>query len=247
MQIAMLENDTRTAQLLESWLKSAGHSVQLLASGKAFVDEIGRSMFSAAILGSPSAEMTAPQVCAALRDCASAVPLIRILQSGSEADIVAALQAGADDCMADVRQHELLARVEALARRPINRTRAPAGDMLVFRNLSIDQKNRVVLRDGLRVPLTPKTYDLAIYLLTNRGRLLLRADLLEQLWGRDAAATTRTLDTHISRLRTVLGLMPDFGWQLQSVYQHGYRLDEVEIKIDRRVSAKPRSAEAAFT
>jgi DNA-binding response OmpR family regulator len=246
MRIAVLENDTRTAQLMETSLQSAGHAVQLFLNGKLFVSEIERASFAVAIVGSPPADMPAEQISIVLRERGCTVPLLRVLQAGSESDIVAALQAGADDCMADMRPHELLARVEARGRRHV-RAQASAGEMLTFNNLAVDVKNRVVLRDGARVSLTPKTYDLALYLLTNRGRLLLRADLLEQLWGRDKAATTRTLDTHISRLRTVLGLTQEHGWQLQSVYQHGYRLDEVEARGERRASVLPRSCEAAFT
>jgi DNA-binding response OmpR family regulator len=246
MRIAVLENDTRTAQLLESWLQSAGHTVQLFMSGKSFMNEIDRAFFGAAIVGSAPEDMPAEQISLALRERRFAVPLMRVLQAGSEADIVAALRAGADDCMAQARQHELLARLEALTRRP-GQTQAPFGELLQFKNLSVDTKNRVILRDGMRVSLTPKTYDLALFLLTNRGRLLLRADLLEHLWGRDKGATTRTLDTHISRLRTVLGLTQEHGWQLQSVYQHGYRLDEVEARGERRASTKSRACEPAYT
>lgn len=243
MRIAVLENDTRTAHLMESWLQSAGHAVQLFLNGKSLVNEIDRTMFAAAILGAAPADSPVELVVGALRE--RGVPLLCVLQSGGEAEIVAALQAGADDCMGEARERELLARVEALIRRT---SPAPAvcGDTLAINNLRVDLKNRVVLRDGTRVPLTPKTYDLAVYLLTNRGRLLLRADLLEQLWGRDKGATTRTLDTHISRLRTVLGLTPEHGWQLQSVYQHGYRLDEVEPRGERRARSVAQSCEPAY-
>lgn len=246
MRIAVLENDTRTAQMLESWLASAGHTVHTFVSGQSFLNEIDRALVAAAVLGSSPLDMRAEQICAALNERRSHIPLIRVLQSGAEADIVAALQAGADDCMGELRQQELLARIEALARRPA-RMLSQGREKLDLRNLSVDLKNRVILRDGARVALTPKTYDLAVYLLVNRGRLLLRSDLLEHLWGRDKAATTRTLDTHVSRLRTVLGLTPEHGWQLQSVYQHGYRLDEVEPRGERRVNRLPQSCESAFT
>lgn len=247
MRLAILENDTRTAQLLESWLQSAGHTAQLFASGQSFIDAIDGALFAAAILGSPPADMRAEQISMALRERRSGVPLLRVLQAGAESDVVAALQAGADDCMPDVRQRELLARVEAIARRAAVLPASSCGELLRFGNLSVDLKNRIVLRDGTRVQLTPKTYDLAVYLLTNQGRLLLRSDLLEHLWGRDKAATTRTLDTHVSRLRTVLGLTQEHGWQLQSVYQHGYRLDEVEARGERRTGSQPRSCESAYT
>ena len=245
MRIAVLENDTRTAQQLESWLQSAGHAVQLFANERAYVHGVDRASFDTAVVGPSLNDNTASEISTALRERGADVPLIRVLRGGGEADIVKALHAGADDCMADAREHELLARVEALSRRT-GHGRAPSGNLIEFGNLTVDLKNRLILRDGSRVPLTPKTYDLAVFLLSNRGRLLPRTELLEQIWGRDKSATTRTLDTHVSRLRTVLGLIPEHGWQLQSVYQHGYRLDEVEAKGERRGSTRMQACEAAY-
>jgi len=237
MKIAVLENDTRAAQELEDWLRGAGHNVKFFGSGQAFAHEVDRATFDVAVLGSTPTDMRAAEVCAALRERMSGVPLLRILQRGGEQDIVLSLNGGADDCMAAVRQFELLARLEALVRRT-KHVQAPVDELLEFGNLSVDLKNRLVMRDGARVTLTPKTYNLAVFLLTNSGQLLSRAHLLEQIWGHEKSATTRTLDTHISRLRTVLGLTPQFGWQLQSVYQHGYRLDRIETA--RNVARQPK-------
>lgn len=93
--------------------------------------------------------------------------------------------------------------------------------------LRIDFRNRLISRDGVNLKLTPKSYDLAVMLLTHTGQLLTRTMLLERVWGQERSTLTRTLDTHISRLRSVLGLTPENGWKLQSVYQHGYRLDRL--------------------
>lgn len=227
MKIAVLENDTRAAQLLEDWLSAAGHEVRFFASGAAFLREVDSLTFQAAILGSTSSDMRMAEISGAMRGGAGRVPLLRVLQKGTEQDVVAALKAGADDCMASLRQMELLARLEVLTRRA-KTDQAPLDEVLAFGNLSVDLRNRVITRNGVRVTLTPKTYNLAVFLLSNAGKLLSRAYLLEHIWGRDKEASTRTLDTHVSRLRTVLGLTPDNGWQLQSVYQHGYRLDRVD-------------------
>ena len=128
----------------------------------------------------------------------------------------------------------MLARIAALVRRT---QRLDERERLEFGALCIDLKNRIILRDGARVALTPKTYNLAVFLLTNSGQLLSRAYLLERIWGSNKSAATRTLDTHISRLRTVLGLTPDNGWQLQSVYQYGYRLDRADGATSSRSAA----------
>lgn len=247
MKIAVLENDTRAAQLLEDWFRAAGHSARFFASGNAFTHEIDRATFDVAVLGSPPTDLRAAEICAVWRERMSGVPLLRLLQKGAEQEIVAALKAGADDCMASAREFELIARLEALARRT-KHVQIPVDDVLEFGNLSVDTKNRLIHRDGVRVTLTPKTYNLAVFLLTHCSQLLTRAHLLEHVWGHDSASTTRTLDTHISRLRTVLGLTPEFGWQLQSVYQHGYRLDRLDAgkANTHSTTANPLSCEPAL-
>jgi DNA-binding response OmpR family regulator len=246
MKIAVLENDTRAAQLLESWLRAAGHLVTVFRSAIVFVHDLGQGTFDAAILGSVQPDVSLAETCATVREHASDMPLLCVPQHADEQTIVTLLNAGADDCMAQARQFELLARLEALARRA--KIRQPEADeVLRFGNLTVDLKNRLILRDGERVMLTPKTYNLAVFLLRNSGKLLPRRYLLEQIWGQDKSATTRTLDTHISRLRTVLGLTPEHGWQLQSVYQHGYRLDVADASMARTKKPKGAPCEPAFT
>ena len=156
-------------------------------------------------------------------------PVLRICANNNEMDIVAALRAGADDCVAKpARQMEFLARIEALGRRA-PRPSKPM-DIQAYGELSVDLQNRVILRKGQRVSLTPKSYDLAVFLFSNLGQLLSRTYLMERIWGRGSSSSTRTLDTHISRLRSDLGLTAENGWVLQSVYQHGYRLEQVDTR-----------------
>jgi DNA-binding response OmpR family regulator len=84
-----------------------------------------------------------------------------------------------------------------------------------------------VLRAGRAVDLTQKDFDLAVFLFRNVGNLVSRGHILESVWGRSPDLNTRTVDTHVSRLRSKLGLVPEHGWRLTAVYQHGYRLEAV--------------------
>lgn len=237
MKIAVRESRDLAEQRVVSALTVEGHSVTAFGSHEAFVHEIERKSYALAIIGGDDVEDSARLVHLLRSAPGGAIPVLRLIDEATEQHIADALNGGADDCMAaPARKLELLARVSALARRgkpPVTRER----DRLEIGALVIDRKNRLIYRDRQPVPMTPKTYNLAVLLLTNVGQLLARGEMLQSVWGVGKKGSTRTLDTHISRLRLALGLVPENGWQLQSVYQHGYRLDCLEAMDTTQVQA----------
>ena len=142
-----------------------------------------------------------------------------------ETDIVAGLQAGADDYLAKpVKQLEFTARIDALGRRlkPRHQPVLKAG---IYELDAEQQQARV---GGSLVTLTQKELDLAWYLFNNPGKLFSRNHLLDRIWGVDADIDTRTVDTHASRLRRKLALKEINGFKLESIYGYGYRLQVVD-------------------
>ena len=89
------------------------------------------------------------------------------------------------------------------------------------------QRHRIAV-EGQPVTVTQKEFDLAVYLLQNPGKLLSRDHLLDRIWGIQAEVGTRTVDTHVSRLRKKLGLDGSRGWKLVPVYGVGYRVERVD-------------------
>ncbi|MDN5939869.1 MAG: winged helix-turn-helix domain-containing protein, partial [Salinisphaera sp.] len=87
-------------------------------------------------------------------------------------------------------------------------------------------QRRQVSVDGTPVDLTQREYELARYLFRRQGRIVSRDALLENIWNLGGGVSTRTVDTHISRLRKKLGLSGENGWRLTAVYQHGYRIEQ---------------------
>ena len=81
---------------------------------------------------------------------------------------------------------------------------------------------------GKEVELTQKEFELACYMFQNHGKLLSRVHLLEKLWGLNADVDTRTIDTHVSRIRRKLGIAPENGWQIIPVYGYGYRIERID-------------------
>ncbi len=91
----------------------------------------------------------------------------------------------------------------------------------------VDPVNGVIRRRGEPVDLTRKQFELAAFLFRNAGRLVSRGHIMESVWKQSANLNTRTIDTHISKVRTRLGLNPANGWRLRSIYHHGYRLERL--------------------
>lgn len=227
MRIALLEDDEQLGQLVALWLEEAGHAPQLFATGAALTKALERESFDLLILDWMLPDTTGDKVLLWVRERTDwAIPVIFVTARDSEEEIVGGLNLGADDYIAKpVRRQEFLARVAAVARRsqmPV----APSG-RLSFPPFELDEGSRSVQRDGQPVELTQKEYELALFLFRNHGRLLSRGHILQSVWGHQADITTRTVDTHISRLRTKLGLGPESGWQLNAIYNHGYRLERV--------------------
>ena len=227
MRIALLEDEQDQADLVSTWLKAAGHSCHVYALGKDLMREAQRETFDLFLLDWGVPGMSGAEVLVWIRaNIADPVPVLFVTARQREEDIVHAQSSGADDYMVKpLSKLELLARISALARR----TRAsPQGEeVLEYGRLTVDCRNRQVKLDGENVAMTQKDYELAVFLLRYGGRLLSRGHILEAVWGQSAEINTRTVDTHVSRIRGKLQLNPEHGWRLSAIYQHGYRLERI--------------------
>jgi DNA-binding response OmpR family regulator len=155
------------------------------------------------------------------------VPILFVTVRDSEQDIVFALEHGADDYMIKpARQQELLARVHALLRRayPREEDKQPS-----FPPFQIDTQRGEIRRDGAKIELTPKEFDLAVVLFRNMGRLMSRDHPQEAVWGRSGDLATRTVDTHVSQMRKKLDLRLETGFRVVPVYNYGYRLEQIGV------------------
>jgi DNA-binding response OmpR family regulator len=114
-----------------------------------------------------------------------------------------------------------MARIESLTRR------AKIPQFARFGGYDVDHERRCFVVNGKAVELTQKEFELACYLFLHPGKLLSRVHLLEKLWGLDAEVDTRTVDTHVSRIRRKLAIGPENGWQIFPVYGWGYRIEKI--------------------
>ena len=154
------------------------------------------------------------------------LPVLFMTSRSGEDDIVAGLAAGADDYMIKpIRRGELVARVQALLRRAY--PSQTAIEQIQFSQYIFEPRTGRLTVDGEPAELTQKEFDLALLLFRNLGRPLSRAYILEAVWLRDIEIPSRTMDTHISRVRTKLKLRPENGFRLAPVYSYGYRLEQL--------------------
>jgi DNA-binding response OmpR family regulator len=227
MRIAYLEDDSDQAALISRWLQQAGHQCHHFDRGHALQRALAHESFDAYVLDWHLPDTDGLEVLKAIRGREPAAPVIFTTLRDRDEDIARVLQAGADDYITKpVRQGELIARIEAVTRRLRPAPSSPR--RIELAPFVLDRDARALEREGRRVALTDKEYALAEFLFLNVGRLVSRKHLLEAVWGVRADMKTRTVDTHMSRLRTKLGLANDPAWRLAAVQQFGYRLERRE-------------------
>lgn len=226
MRIASVEDDTAQAGQIRQLLEEAGFSCTSFATGAAFLRALRDQAFDLILMDWQLPDTSGYELVSWVRQHSGRLPPILFLTSRiDEADIVAGLSVGADDYLAKpLRPAEFVARVRALLRRAY--PEAVHDDELIRQgDYVVDARRRAIALEGRIVDLSPREFDLALFLFRNIGRLLSREVIEQAVWGRAMDAGSRTLDTHISRLRIKLALRPEHGVRLSSVYSHGYRFE----------------------
>jgi len=227
MKIALLEDEIEQAENLSALLVEDGHGCDYFHTGKSFAYAVLHNSYDLLILDWQLPDMEGTEVLKEIRSELSwRIPVLFLTQKDGENDIVTALDAGADDYLVKpARPAELKARLNALSRRTGNETEEQ--EEIVIGPYVINLSKRTIISSGEDITLTDKDFDLAVFMFQNIGRLLSRDFLLERVWGISSNINTRTVDTHMSRLRRKLNIKPENGFRVKTIYQHGYRLERV--------------------
>jgi two-component system, OmpR family, response regulator RegX3 len=157
----------------------------------------------------------------------SDVPIIMITGRRQEADKIVGLDAGADDYVTKpIAAGELLARVRAVLRRKRAEPVHQSESAYACGSIRVDAQRRQVLVDGASVELTPREYDLLLYLLRNQGRVMSRQDILDAVWGPNFFGEEKALDVYISQLRRKVEADVTSPRYIHTVRGVGYRLED---------------------
>jgi DNA-binding response OmpR family regulator len=198
MQVLVIEDERRMAQLLRQGLEEEGHSVIVAGNGKDGLAMAESHPFDAIILDVMLPEMDGFSVARKLRAARNQTPILMLTARDATHDVIEGLNIGADDYLVKPFSFDmLLARLRAVSRRGA----IPQPVPLQVQDLTLNPASREVLRQGRRISLTRTEYSLLELLMRRSGRVVSRENLIEAVWGFDSDVRSNTLDAFIRLLR----------------------------------------------
>ena len=227
MKIAVLDDDPVQLETISSVAQAAGYRPVLFSRAQALISALRKDTFDLLIVDWNLPDRSGLEVLAWARtNLKPPPPMLLVTSRAEDEDIVAGLNAGADDYLPKPLSPAVLeARLNALMRRAYAQPSTPGAE--IHGDTVFHDSSSAVTRNGKTVVLTAKEYALAQLLFRNLHRALSRTYILETVWGNEPNLNSRSLDMHISRIRTKLELRPEQGFRLTPIYSYGYRLERV--------------------
>jgi DNA-binding response OmpR family regulator len=224
MRIAILQRDPLQRQSIEQIVMQAGHTCVSHDDGLSLSKALARSTVDLLVLDWQGARLSGAEVLKSVRAVGGdQLPVIFASTDMSEESTVRAFANGADDYVTvPVRPAEFRERIAALLRRAYpDRHNSASFDVGPYH---FDTRRQLVKLRGEAVQLSGTQYRLASLFFSNIGRVMSRDHIFAMVWGREFREFTRTIDSHVSRLRLLLEIEPQNDFRLQPVYKSGYRL-----------------------
>ena len=218
LKILIVDDESRMRKLLHDYLEASGVQILEAADGQAGLDIfLGVKGIDLVILDVMMPKMDGWEVCREIRKTSN-VPVIMLTARGEERDELKGFDLGVDEYISKPFSPKILvARIDALIRRSKGQVSA---QMIALGDITVDRDGRKVLVSGSLVELSFKEYELLNYLIDNQGIALSRERILNQVWDYDYYGDTRTIDTHIKKLRQKLGACGEY---IETVRNIGYK------------------------
>jgi two-component system phosphate regulon response regulator PhoB len=223
-RILIVEDELDLRSTLEFKFKSEGYSVDAVSKGKEAIDTIARKKPDLVLLDLMLPDMSGLDVCKTIRNSADSfdTAIIMLTAKGEEVDRVLGFELGADDYVVkpfSIRELALIASTVLKRREKQEET-----NNISLGDIEINLSSYRVFISKTEIQLTAKEFLLFKHLVQKNGRIQTREVLLEEVWGYNSFVTTRTVDTHVKRLRSKIG---DIGSKIETVRGIGYRFNYV--------------------
>lgn len=222
IRILIVDDEPRIRQLIREYLEHEGFSCTEATDGSAALAQLSGSSFDLVLLDIMMPFVDGMTCLREMRARKITTPVIMLTARGEEYDRIAGLEGGADDYIVKpFSPREMVARVKAVLSRTLPKEQSDS-ESFVFGDLVIDTASHSVKIAGEEVSLTPKEFDLLVFLAHNKGIALSREKILQKVWNYDYYGEDRTVDTHIKMLRSHLGSHRD---DIVTVWGVGYKFD----------------------
>ena len=223
-KILIVDDDKNICDVLRLYLEKEGYGVILCHDGNEAVVKFNALNPDLVLLDIMLPGMDGLQVCREIRK-KSSVPIIMITAKGETIDKVIGLEIGGDDYIVKpFDAKEVIARINAIARRVISGNSEPETKEVKYDKLSVNMTRYELKVNGKVIDTPPKELELLYYLASNPNRVYTRDQLLDEVWGFDYYGDSRTIDVHIKRLREKLEGISD-KWALKTVWGVGYKFE----------------------
>lgn len=224
-KILIADDDKVVHESLGIYLKAEGFETVDVYNGEEAVQKLGSdSEIALCVLDIMMPKMSGTDACKEIRK-KSSVPIIMLTAKGEEIDRILGLELGADDYIVKpFSPREVAARIKAVLRRTGEQAVSMDAGIVTHNGLSVDIHSYTVMLRGESVICTPKEIEILYMLASNPGHVFTREVLLNKVWGYDFAGETRTVDTHIKRIRAKLD-GEGLGWSIKTIYGVGYKFE----------------------
>ncbi|MDI6878336.1 MULTISPECIES: response regulator transcription factor [Desulfosporosinus] len=223
MRILVADDDERIREIVRLYLEAEGYEIEESENGNRALEKVRNGAFDLVILDLMMPGLDGWTVCKILRK-ETQIPIIMLTAKGEENDRVLGFDLGADDYVVKpFSPRELSARVKAVLRRLEGEQTKE--HLITYPGFTINQITREVIVEGTEAKLTTKEFDLLLVLAKNPNRIFTRDQLLNTVWEYDYCGDSRTVDTHINRLRSKFESQVGFSDFIQTVRGVGYRFE----------------------
>ncbi|WP_337875005.1 response regulator transcription factor [Exiguobacterium sp.] len=226
-KVIVVDDEVSIATLLKFNLEQAGFEVETAHDGKTGLELAEKKDAVLIVLDLMLPEMDGLEVCKRLRQQKVNTPILMLTAKDDEFDKVLGLELGADDYLTKpFSPREVVARVKAILRRSAPQETVVEEDVIQIGDVKIVASNYEVFKQGERLELTPKEFELLAYLAKNKGRVLTRDQLLSAIWNYDFVGDTRIVDVHISHLREKIEPVTKKPTYIKTIRGLGYKMEE---------------------